>query len=403
MSHTAIVQELVDYYNKPENADFKSQFQLSFSRAHDTGLAIFDDYNVHTVEDYFRYMDEYVNWVPSENKTGTNVFLHICLFYFIIDLPPVSQFQDLIDPVTKAPYRWLTDWLIRYAQEMGQWMDQPGSITEETIDSFYAADSYHMKDYPRVKWNTFNEFFARHINKDLRPIAPDTDDSIVITSPADCSYDGQWAIDDKADITTFSVKGVPWSISQLLEDTQYGPAFAGGTFTHSFLGPQDYHRQHAPVSGTVIEAKVIPGICYLEVVLKTDPNSRSGRPKLEMHRHLRSKRETAGIIDAAPQDSLDAPDTAGYQFLQARALILIDNPDLGLVAVLPIGMAQVSSVKLSVQPGQTVEKGDEISYFQLGGSDIIMVFQKDAQVSIHQTLGQHYNYGTAVALAPRKK
>ncbi|EIN12877.1 hypothetical protein PUNSTDRAFT_19800, partial [Punctularia strigosozonata HHB-11173 SS5] len=312
----------------------------------------FDDYDVHTVEDYFRYMDEYVHWVPYEDHSSTNVFLHICLFYFIIDLPPVSQFQDLIDPSTKPPYRWLSDWLIRYAQEMGQWMDQPGSITEESIDSFYAADKYHMQDYPRVKWNTFNEFFARHIKKELRPVAPDTLESIVITSPADCSYDGQWPIDDKANITTFSVKGVPWSISQLLADTEHGPAFAGGIFTHSFLGPQDYHRQHAPVSGRIIEAKVIPGICYLEV--------------------------TEGVIDVSPQDSLDAPDTAGYQFLQARALILIDNPDLGLVAVLPIGMAQVSSVKLSVQAGQTVEKGDEISFFHFGGSDIIMVFQKDA-------------------------
>ena len=116
---------------------------------------------------------------------------------------------------------------------------------------------------------------------------------------------------------------------------------------------------------------------------------------------------TNGFIDpatlvAAPTDSLDAPDTAGYQFLQARGLILIDNPDLGLVAVLPIGMAQVSSVVLSVQPGDYVEKGQEISKFQLGGSDIVMVFQKEANVKIDQVEGQHYNYGTKVATAPRK-
>ncbi|KIP06517.1 hypothetical protein PHLGIDRAFT_72611 [Phlebiopsis gigantea 11061_1 CR5-6] len=373
MSHTAIVQELVDYYNDPSNKDFKEQFQQSFALAHSTGLEVFDQYNVHTIEDYFDYMDTYVHWIPTEDKTGTNVFNHICLFYFILDMPPISQQQDPIDPDTKAPYRYVSDWLIRYAQEMGSWMSTTASISADTIATFYNAPNYRMQDYerPAGDWQTFNDFFARILKPGLRPVAPDTAEDIVIVSPADCAYDGQWVVDDQAEVTTFSVKGVPWSISQLLADTQYGPAFAGGIFTHSFLGPSDYHRQHAPVAGRVVEAKVIPGICYLEVVLKPDP-------------------------------TLDAPDTAGYQFLQARGLILIDNPTLGLVAVLPIGMAQVSSVVLSVQKGDYVEKGQEISKFQLGGSDIVMVFQKDANVKIDQVENQHYNYGTQVATAPRK-
>ena len=123
-----------------------------------------------------------------------------------------------------------------------------------------------------------------------------------------------------------------------------------------------------------------------------------------MHRPLRSKRRTPGVIDpatvvAAPTSSLDAPDGEGYQFLQARALILIDNPELGLVAVLPIGMALVSSVVLSVKAGDTVQKGDEISYFQFGGSDIVMVFEKDADVTFTADVTVHYNFGEQVAKA----
>ncbi|KAL0957914.1 hypothetical protein HGRIS_000095 [Hohenbuehelia grisea] len=403
MPHTPIVQELVDYLNDPSNKDAKQQFQQSFDLALSTGLEVFDKFNVHTVEEYFVYMDTYVNWVPTENVTGSNVYDHICLFYFILDLPPISQQQSPIDPTTVAPYRWMSEWLIKYAQVMGTWMDQPSSITQKAIDTFYLAPSYHMQDYPVPPggWKTFNEFFARFIDLKLRPIAPDTKDDVVIVSPADCKYTGTWPINDQADVTSFPVKGVPWSISQLLADTEYGPQFAGGQFTHSFLGPHDYHRQHAPVSGKIIEAKVIPGICYLEVVLAADPMSRNGRPKLEMHRQLRSKKEVAGILPIGLDQGLDAPDTAGYQFLQARGLILIDNPDLGLVAVLPIGMAQVSSVVLSVQPGQTVNKGDEISCFHFGGSDIVMVFQKDANVTFDQQVNVHYNVGTKVATAPR--
>ena len=410
MAHTSIVQELVDYCNAPENQDFKVQFQQAVDLALQTGLEVFDKYGIKNLDDYFSYMDKYVYWVPSEDNTGTNVFYHICVFYFILDLPPLAQQQNPINPTTQPPYQWLSEWLIRYAKEMGRWMDSPGSITKQAIDTFRNAEDYHMDDYiePEDGWVTFNQFFVRLLKPGKRPIAPDTSDSFVIVSPADCAYDGQWTIDDKADVTTFSVKGVPWSISQLLDDTEYGPKFAGGTFTHSFLGPHDYHRQHAPVSGTIVEAKIIPGICYLEVVLKKDDTNGGGRPTLGMHRPIRSKREVPGVIpieEAAGtvNTNLDAPDTAGYQFLQARALILIDNPDLGLVAVLPIGMAQVSSVVLQVKPGRRVEKGDEISYFQFGGSDIVMVFEKDAQVKIDQKEGLHYNYGTQVATAPRKK
>ncbi|KIJ34058.1 hypothetical protein M422DRAFT_35236 [Sphaerobolus stellatus SS14] len=58
---------------------------------------------------------------------------------------------------------------------------------------------------------------------------------------------------------------------------------------------------------------------------------------------------------------------------------LIENPILGLVAVLPIGMAQVSSVVLQAKAGDVI-KGDQISYFQFGGSDVVSIVQKDANV-----------------------
>ena len=97
---------------------------------------------------------------------------------------------------------------------------------------------------------------------------------------------------------------------------------------------------------------------------------------------------------------LTTPNTAGYQFLQARALILLET-EIGLVAVLPIGMAQVSSVVLSVKEGDVLKKGDEISYFQFGGSDCVMVFQKEANVQISAEKGTHYNFGNQIGTAQR--
>lgn len=402
MVHFPIVQELVDKLDAEPR--FKQAMQDSFGLAYATGLDEFQKFNIHNLDDYMRYMDEYLHWVPTEDSTGRNVYIHICLFYFIIDMPPVRDWQNPIDPSQKAPWLWLSDWLIRYAQEVGVWMTSPDSISPETIRTFYDAPSYHMEDYPVPSggWNTFNEFFARHIDPAKRPIASPSDDTIIV-NPADCTYDGTWEVrDPDADVTTFDVKGVPWAISQLLEDFDLGPKFAGGTFTHSFLAPNDYHRQHAPVSGKVVEAKVIPGLCYLEVILQQSSSRKSG-VKLGMHRYLRRTDDKhlpashRAIPAAGTLSGLAAPDRPGYQFLQARGLVLIDNPVLGLVAVLPIGMAQVSSVVLSVEKGDVVTKGQEISCFELGGSDIVMVFQKGANVQFEQDIGEHYNFGTRVA------
>ena len=165
----------------------------------------------------------------------------------------------------------------------------------------------------------------------------------------------------------------------------------------------------APVSGRVLEAKVIPGLCYLEVVVKeADLKSPDGRPRLGMHRQIIPKKDDPRVISHseairrnqqrsqdAPTDLVpDAPDSPGYQFIQARGLILIES-EIGLVAVLPIGMAQVSSVVLAdnIKPGNWVNKGDEISKFQLGGSDIVMVFQKDAKVQLpgKEKINQKFN------------
>ncbi|MDE5942162.1 MAG: phosphatidylserine decarboxylase, partial [Muribaculaceae bacterium] len=79
-------------------------------------------------------------------------------------------------------------------------------------------------------------------------------------------------------------------------------------------------------------------------------------------------------------------------------LIVIDSP-IGLVAILPMGMAQVSSVVLTAEVGKVLHKGEEISYFQFGGSDIVMVFEASSNVSFTAQPGIHYKVGTKLAEA----
>jgi phosphatidylserine decarboxylase len=194
--------------------------------------------------------------------------------------------------------------------------------------------------------------------------------------PADSTFGGQWEIRKDSNVT---VKNLNWKVSELLEGSPYKDRFENGLFMHSYLSPTDYHRQHAPVGGKVLEARVIQGQVYLEVEA-TPVEKIPGKHQLKLKRNY------------------DSFDTAGYQFAQSRGLIILETT-IGLVAVLPIGMCQVSSVILTAEVGVTVRKGEELSYFQFGGSDIILLFEASSNVCFSAQRTVHYKMGTKIAQA----
>ena len=108
--------------------------------------------------------------------------------------------------------------------------------------------------------------------------------------------------------------------------------------------------------------------------------NKDGKTVLEPQRPIQDKHPS---LLEGQEETPYAPDHPGYQFMQRRGCIIIDTegPN-GLVAVLPIGMFQVSSVNLSVKTGDVVKKGEEISWFEFGGSDIVLVFEKKAKAEM---------------------
>ncbi|MCB1699987.1 MAG: phosphatidylserine decarboxylase, partial [Halioglobus sp.] len=150
--------------------------------------------------------------------------------------------------------------------------------------------------------------------------------------------------------------------------------FRGGIFTHSFLNSIDYHRWHSPVQGQVLETRIIQGQTYLDIAVDQV------------------------LEDGKPVNHLSALDGTGYQFVQTRGLIVIDSP-IGLVACLPMGMAQVSSVVITAEVGKTLHKGEELGYFQFGGSDFVMVFERASNVQLIGQAGVHVQQGSWIGNA----
>jgi hypothetical protein len=191
------------------------------------------------------------------------------------------------------------------------------SVTEmENIKNL--TDYYNFLNY-FVLWVPEEDKIETYIYRMLCTIYFVLDKKTVLPfhSAADSTFDSQANIDDGSIVI---LKGLPWNIAELLKDSKYANNFAGGKFMHAFLGLCDYHCQHAPVSGTVLEAKVILGQIYLKVVA----NGKSLKP-------IRK------ISDSKCRE-ICAPNSVGYQFSQTHGLIVI-NSTIGMVAVLPIGIA----------------------------------------------------------------
>ena len=83
--------------------------------------------------------------------------------------------------------------------------------------------------------------------------------------------------------------------------------------------------------------------------------------------------------DSEGADAVESTNSQSYlAHVAARAIILIgaDDPVIGLVAFVAVGMDEVSSCKIdpNVSPGSHLAKGAELGYLQFGGSTHCLVF-----------------------------
>jgi phosphatidylserine decarboxylase len=87
--------------------------------------------------------------------------------------------------------------------------------------------------------------------------------------------------------------------------------------------------------------------------------------------------------DSEGKDAVEPMNSQSYlAHVAARAIVLIeaDDPVIGLMAFVAVGMSEVSSCLIDpkVTPGYHVGKGEELGYFQFGGSTHCLVFRPGA-------------------------
>ncbi len=198
---------------------------------------------------------------------------------------------------------------------------------------------------PREKhwgFTSWNDYFTRRFKPGARPIADPDDDKVIVNACESTPYALKTNVKRQ---DRFWIKAQPYSLRDLLDGDESVNQFVGGSVFQSFLDAHNYHRWHSPVSGTIRKAFVRPGTYYSEA-------------------------ESEGEDPEGPNRS------QGYlAHVATRAILLIesDDPVIGLVGLMAIGMGDVSScvVHPEIRPGRRVKKGEEVGYFQFGGFDLL--------------------------------
>lgn len=330
------------------------------------------DYNpAQTLSEFYDFVDRNVRCLPwdvmihpAPTAYGQSLYGRtdqgIGYFWFVVDQPLKElegrgYFYPTVEFV--EPF---ASWLSTYSSSWGDWLD-----TEESWNDTYYNMVATDPDWGLTEgwygegnqWHTFNEFFARSlVSPDVRPIA-----DAEVVAPADSWPKATWSIDDQNQLiypNDVQIKTAKISdIAQLIGNgSAYMEAFAGGTLTHTFLDVNCYHRYHSPVDGVLRELRTIPGVSAGGGYTLWDNDE-----KLYYY-----------VNDM------------GFQMVETRSCAIIETADYGLVAMLPVGMSQICSVNWlpSLHVGQQLHRGDEMGYFLFGGSDIVMIFQRDVSVEI---------------------
>ena len=351
--------------------DSDPELKALMEKSIEKGVAVNPDRKtnpVQSLDEFYDYLDWCAVCMPWEmidvSETYPSIYDQIdqslIYFYYYLD-QPLKELEDrgyYYPTVQYCPA--IVEWCIRYASSWGEYLSTPESWNDDYFNAVVESGDFGFSEGwygDENRWKTFNEFFARHlISPDVRPIA-----ETELVAPADSKPQGIWKIDEKGDIIQpegVLIKSRQFNrVSDLLgPDSSYGDAFAGGTLTHTFLDVNDYHRYHFPVSGTVVEMNKIPAMDAAGGITVWDEES--GRYVLQSQ-------------------------VIGWQAIETRDSIVLDT-DYGLVAIIPVGMSQVSSCNFTegLSVGDKVDKGDELGYFLFGGSDIVMIFQDGVDVNM---------------------
>lgn len=180
------------------------------------------------------------------------------------------------------------------------------------------------------KFKTLNDFFIRKKKINIKP------SETKIINPADSRV--KYMKNKKK----MEIKGHSYCISCMLKVSgKMKKYYENSHIIVSRLSPQDNHRFYSPVSGTIMDQYEIEGEFY------------------SVHPIVRDRKNV-------------------YQ-KNYRHVLFIKTKNFGVVALCVIGATCIGSIKIHKK--QKVKQGEELGYFNFGGSTIVTIIPEDVKIN----------------------
>jgi phosphatidylserine decarboxylase len=318
-------------------------------------LAPADKPQVRTVDHLLKLFNHVMTHAPEYDDTGLVGFP----INAILDWAMGTQagFAALLsDRVNRQFKKMLNEWglFLKSAESAGVLNDtDSGWFGPKAMAKMphFAGDFVCDPAKPHYGFTSWDDFFTRRFRPGVRPVASPDDPDVIVNACESAPYR---LSHDVRRYDRFWVKGQPYSIAHMLAGDPWADQFVDGTVYQAFLSALSYHRWHSPVDGRIAKAYVHDGTYYSEAPAE-------------------------GYDPAGPNES------QGYiTEVATRAMVFIeaDNPAIGLMCFLPVGMAEVSTCEITVYQGQHVEKGDQLGMFHFGGSTHCLMFQPGVRLDL---------------------
>ena len=203
------------------------------------------------------------------------------------------------------------------------------SFSKKKIQPFVKDYDICMDDYEPVQYKSFNDFFTRKIKKNKRPIDFMSESLVSVA-------DSKLMLYPIHKNNMIRVKGVKYTLSELVGNKVSLKSFDGGLCMVFRLTMDDYHRYIYMDNGKMLRQYKIKGRLHTVSSIS------------KSHKIYREN---------------------------TRVVNLMETQNFGKVICIEVGALLVG--KIINHPITDFARGMEKGYFELGGSTIIMLFQKD--------------------------
>ena len=202
------------------------------------------------------------------------------------------------------------------------------------IAPFIKRFSIKIEDFvePVGGYKSFNDFFIRALNPGVRFI--DSEEQSLV-APADSKL---FVIEEIAQDQSFFIKDTKFTLAAFLQDDELAKSYEHGSMLIFRLAPYDYHRFHFPTHSIVEYSKSIAG-----VLGSVNP--------------LAYRAHKQPLIE------------------NQRIIISLRSVEFGNLLAIPVGALFVGAIKQTFSLGTMHKKGDELGFFEYGGSTLVLFFK----------------------------